>query len=243
MSIIILEMFKKREKLYEGKAKIVYKTEEPDKLILFFKDSATAFDGLKKAHQKGKGALNNTISSILFEILHREGIRTHYIQKLSDNEMLVWKAERYPVEVVVRNIAAGSVVRRLGFKEGERFTKPLVEFFYKNDELHDPIVCESHIELMKLAPPEDVPEMKRVALKVNSILSELFAERGITLVDFKLEFGKLPNGELAIVDEISPDSMRLWDSESGEKLDKDRFRFDLGDLLEGYKKVLDKLLG
>ncbi len=234
-------MPEKKKKLYEGKAKIVYETEDPDKLILHFKDSATAFDGVKKAQLEGKGSLNNTISSIIFEVLHKKGIKTHYIKKLSDNEMLVWRAERFLVEVVVRNLAAGSIVKRLGFKEGEKFEKPLVEFFYKNDQLHDPLVCEAHIELMKLAPIEALPTMRETALKVNSILSEFFSQNGIILVDFKLEFGRLPDGSIGIVDEISPDSMRLWDAETGEKLDKDRFRFDLGDLLEGYRKVLERI--
>lgn len=234
-------MPEKIKKLYEGKAKIVYETEERDKLILEFKDTATAFDGVKKAELEGKGTLNNTISSLIFEILERHGVRTHFIRKLSDREMLVWRAERFLVEVVVRNVAAGSVVRRLGFKEGERFEKPLVEFFYKNDELHDPLVCETHIELMNLAPMEALPSMRETALKVNEVLSKLFSDKGIILVDFKLEFGKLPDGSVGIVDEISPDSMRLWDAETGEKLDKDRFRFDLGDLLEGYRKVLERI--
>jgi len=234
-------MPRKTKKLYEGKAKVVYETDEPDKLILHFKDTATAFDGVKKAELKGKGALNNTISSLIFELLHTKGIKTHFIGKLSEDEMLVWKAERFLVEVVVRNIAAGSVVKRLGFKEGEKFEKPLVEFFYKNDELHDPMVCEPHIELMNLAPLEAVPLMRETALKVNETLSRFFEEHGITLVDFKLEFGKLPDGSVGIVDEISPDSMRLWDAKTGEKLDKDRFRFDLGDLLEGYRKILKQI--
>ncbi len=234
-------MVKRTKKLYEGKAKVVYETDDPNKLILFFKDSATAFDGAKKAELKGKGALNNTISSLIFEILNSKGIRTHFIERLSDNEMLVWRAKRFPVEVVVRNIAAGSVVKRLGFKEGEEFKKPLVELFYKNDELHDPLICEEHIQLMNLAPVEALPLMKETALKVNDILREFFSEHHIKLVDFKLEFGLLPDGELAIVDEISPDSMRLWDANTGEKLDKDRFRFDLGDLLEGYRKVLNRI--
>ena len=234
-------MPRKVRKLYEGKAKIVYETEDPERLVLHFKDTATAFDGVKRAELKGKGALNNTISSLIFEILNKHGVKTHFIEKLSENEMLVWRAERFLVEVVVRNVAAGSIVRRLGIKEGERFERPLVEFFYKNDELHDPLVCESHIELLRLAPLEALPLMKETALKVNGVLSKLFSEKGIVLVDFKLEFGRLPDGSVAVVDEISPDSMRLWDAETGEKLDKDRFRFDLGDLLEGYRKVLDRI--
>ena len=233
----------KREKLYEGKAKIVYSTEDPDKVILFFKDEASAFDGVKKATVRGKGALNNAISSMIFEILAKKGIKSHYIRKLSDNEMLVWKAKPYGVEVVVRNVAAGSIVKRLGLKEGEKFKKPLVELFYKNDELHDPLICEAHVELLDLAPLEEIPSMKDIALKVNEVLSRIFSEKGLLLVDFKLEFGKLPSGELALIDEISPDSMRVWDARTGEKLDKDRFRFDLGDLLEGYREILRRMEG
>ncbi len=234
-------MPRRGNKLYEGKAKIVYETEDPHKLILHFKDTVSAFDGLKKERLRGKGSLNNTISSLLFEILESRGVKTHYIQKISDNEMLVWKAERFPVEVVVRNVSAGSILKRLGLKEGERFKKPLVEFFYKNDELHDPLICAEHIEALGLAPAHAVPLMKETALRVNEILGELFAKQGILLVDFKLEFGRLPDGSVGVVDEISPDSMRLWDSRTGEKLDKDRFRYDLGDLLEGYREVLRRL--
>ncbi len=232
---------RKLEKLYEGKAKIVYKTEEEDKYILLFKDSATAFDGAKKANIVGKGSLNNKISSLIFEILESKGIKTHYIKKLSDNEMLVWKAERLLIEVVVRNISAGSICKRLGFREGLEFNPPLVEFFYKNDELHDPLICEEHIRLMNLATEKEVKVMKETALKVNVVLKEFFDKHGIRLVDFKLEFGRLPDGTLAVVDEISPDSCRLWDKKTGEKLDKDRFRFELGDLLEGYKKIFEKI--
>ncbi|HIQ49550.1 MAG TPA: phosphoribosylaminoimidazolesuccinocarboxamide synthase [Aquifex aeolicus] len=232
---------KKVRKLYEGKAKIVYETHEHDKLVLEFKDTASAFDGLKKEVIKGKGNLNAEISSVIFEILENQSIKTHYIKKLSDNEMLVWKAEPFPVEVVVRNLAAGSLVKRYGIKEGTPLEPPLVEFFMKSDELHDPMVCINHIKLLNLAPADLIPEMEKIALKVNDILKKFFAEKGILLVDFKLEFGRLPDGSIAIIDEISPDSMRLWDKSTGEKLDKDRFRFDLGDLLEGYKKVLSKL--
>ena len=232
---------KKVRKLYEGKAKIVYETHEHDKLVLEFKDTASAFDGLKKEVIKGKGNLNAEISSVIFEILENQSIKTHYIKKLSDNEMLVWKAEPFPVEVVVRNLAAGSLVKRYGIKEETPLEPPLVEFFMKSDELHDPMVCINHIKLLNLAPVDLIPEMEKTALKVNDILKKFFAEKGILLVDFKLEFGRLPDGSIAIIDEISPDSMRLWDKSTGEKLDKDRFRFDLGDLLEGYKKVLSKL--
>jgi phosphoribosylaminoimidazole-succinocarboxamide synthase len=231
------------EKLYEGKAKVIYKTEEEDKVIVFFKDSATAFDATKKAEIEGKGVINNTISSLLFELLEKSGIRTHYIKKLSDREMLVWRAKRFDLEVVVRNITAGSLCKRLGLEEGLELKPPLVEFFYKNDQLHDPLICADHIRLLNLAEDWQVQSMKEMALKTNEVLREFFKEHGLLLVDFKLEFGILPDGSLAVIDEISPDTCRLWDAKTGEKLDKDRFRFDLGDLMEGYRRVLEKIQG
>jgi phosphoribosylaminoimidazole-succinocarboxamide synthase (EC 6.3.2.6) len=231
------------EKLYEGKAKVIYKTEEEDKVIVFFKDSATAFDATKKAEIEGKGVINNTISSLLFELLEKSGIKTHYIKKVSDREMLVWRAKRFDLEVVVRNITAGSLCKRLGLEEGLELNPPLVEFFYKNDRLHDPLVCVEHIKLLNLAEDWQVQSMKEMALKTNQVLREFFKEHGLLLVDFKLEFGILPDGSLAVIDEISPDTCRLWDAKTREKLDKDRFRFDLGDLMEGYRKVLEKIQG
>jgi phosphoribosylaminoimidazole-succinocarboxamide synthase len=229
------------DKVYEGKAKIVYRTEDPDKYILYFKDTATAFDATKKAQIVGKGELNNTISSLIFDMLEKKGIKTHFIRKLSQREMLVWRAKRFDVEVVVRNITAGSLCKRLGIEEGRLLHKPLVEFFYKNDTLHDPLLCYEHILLLELLKEEQVSVLKKTALEVNEILKDFFKERGLLLVDFKLEFGELPDGKIAIVDEISPDTCRLWDAKTGEKLDKDRFRFDLGDLIEGYKKVLERI--
>jgi phosphoribosylaminoimidazole-succinocarboxamide synthase len=231
------------EKLYEGKAKVIYKTEEEDRVIVFFKDSATAFDATKRAEIEGKGVINNTISSLLFELLEKLGIKTHYIKKISDREMLVWRAKRFDLEVVVRNITAGSLCKRLGLEEGLELKPPLVEFFYKNDQLHDPLICAEHIRLLNLAEDWQVQSMKEMALKTNQILREFFKEHGLLLVDFKLEFGILPDGSLAVIDEISPDTCRLWDAKTREKLDKDRFRFDLGDLMEGYKRVLEKIQG
>ena len=230
----------KREKLYEGKAKIIYATDEPDKVIAYYKDSATAFDAIKKATIKGKGVLNNTIASFFFKLLNEKGIPTHFIKQLSDREMLIYKVEIIPVEVVVRNIAAGSIVKRLGIPEKTEFNPPLVEFYLKNDELHDPIICEQHIYAMKLAKPEEVQKMKELALKVNEIIKDFMAKQGIILVDFKLEFGR-KDGEIVLADEISPDTCRFWDAKTGESLDKDRFRFDLGDLIEGYQKILEKI--
>lgn len=230
--------------LYEGKAKIVYEIEgEHKKYIIFFKDTATAFDATKSAKIEGKGVLNNTISSLLFELLEKNGIKTHFVQKISDREMLVWKAKRFDLEVVVRNITAGSICKRLGLKEGERLKKPIVEFFYKNDKLHDPLICIDHALLLGIADKKALKDTVKIALKVNTILKRFFKSHGLLLVDFKLEFGRLVDGTLAVIDEISPDTCRLWDAKTGEKLDKDRFRFDLGDLIEGYKKVLEKVQG
>ena len=231
----------KRQKLYEGKAKIVYATDEPDKVILYFKDDTTAFDGVKKEQILGKGVINNTISSIIFELLKKRGIPTHYIKKLSEREMLTYRVEIIPVEVVVRNFAAGSFTRRYGIPEGTKLEKPLVETFWKNDELHDPLVCNEHIELLKLASLSDVQEMKKMALEVNEILKAFFAAKDILLVDFKLEFGKTPDGRLVLADEISPDSCRLWDAKTKKKLDKDVFRYDLGSLKEVYQELLKRL--
>ncbi len=226
--------------LYEGKAKKVYEVDE-DKCLIYFKDTATAFDATKKAEVEGKGVLNNTISSLMFKLLEEKGVKTHFIERVSEREMLVWKAERFDLEVVVRNITAGSICKRLGFKEGEKLEKPLLEFFYKNDQLHDPLICVEHATLLRIADKKTLKDIVKIALKVNTILKRFFKSHGLLLVDFKLEFGRLPDGALAVIDEISPDTCRLWDAKTGEKLDKDRFRFDLGDLIEGYKKVLQKV--
>ena len=228
--------------LYEGKAKKVYEVDK-DKCLIYFKDTATAFDATKKAEVEGKGILNNAISSLLFKLLEEKGVKTHFIERVSEREMLVWRAKRIDLEVVVRNITAGSICKRLGFKEGEKLKKPLVEFFYKNDQLHDPLICIEHAVLLNIADKRTLKDIVKIALKVNTILKSFFKSHGLLLVDFKLEFGRLPEGTLAVIDEISPDTCRLWDAKTGEKLDKDRFRFDLGDLLEGYKKVFERVQG
>jgi len=228
--------------LYEGKVKKVYEVDK-DKCLIYFKDTATAFDATKKAEVEGKGILNNAISSLLFKLLEEKGVKTHFIERVSEREMLVWRAKRLDLEVVVRNITAGSICKRLGFKEGEKLKKPLVEFFYKNDQLHDPLICIEHAVLLNIADKRTLKDIVKIALKVNTILKSFFKSHGLLLVDFKLEFGRLPEGTLAVIDEISPDTCRLWDAKTGEKLDKDRFRFDLGDLLEGYKKVLERVQG
>ena len=228
--------------LYEGKAKKVYEVDK-DKCLIYFKDTATAFDATKKAEVEGKGILNNAISSLLFKLLEEKGVKTHFIERVSEREMLVWRAKRLDLEVVVRNITAGSICKRLGFKEGEKLKKPLVEFFYKNDQLHDPLICIEHAVLLNITDKRTLKDIVKIALKVNTILKSFFKSHGLLLVDFKLEFGRLPEGTLAVIDEISPDTCRLWDAKTGEKLDKDRFRFDLGDLLEGYKKVFERVQG
>lgn len=226
--------------LYEGKAKILWETDEPALMVQEFKNDATAFDGTKHEVIAGKGKLNNTISSHLFELLNEKGVRTHFREKISDNEMLVERLSMLPIEVVVRNIAAGSLVRRLGIEEGTTFDPPLVEFYLKDDSLHDPILSEEHVRAMGLATPSQVREMKESALAVNETLRRFLLERGMKLVDFKLEFGTV-GGELVLGDEISPDTCRFHDATTGEIMDKDRFRQDLGGFLEAYHEVLSRV--
>ena len=228
--------------LYEGKAKRIYSIKGEDNIYLQeFKDDATAFDGIKKDTINDKGVLNNEISSVIFEYLNKKGIPTHFIKKVSENEMLVKKVEIILVEVVCRNIAAGSLVKRLGFKEGEVLKKPLVEYYYKNDDLHDPIFTEDHIYAMGLANNSEMKIIKEYAVKINELLTQFFIERGLKLVDFKLEFGRDKDGNIILADEISPDTCRLWDSKTNKKLDKDRFRFDLGEVQESYKEIKKRI--
>ncbi len=235
----------RRKMIYEGKAKIIYEGPDEGTLIQYFKDDATAFNAEKKAEISGKGVLNNRISAHLMTKLEGIGIPTHFIRSINMREQLVRAVEIIPLEVVVRNIAAGSLCKRLGVKEGTILQRPLVEYYYKKDELGDPLVSEDHIMVFNWADPYELEEMVSMAWRVNDYLNGLFAGIGLKLVDFKLEFGRIYGdmGELYIVlaDEISPDNCRLWDAKSGEKLDKDRFRFDLGDLVEGYQKVAEKL--
>ncbi len=236
---------KRRKKLYEGKAKIIYEGPDSSTVIQYFKDHATAFNAEKKATIAGKGVLNNRISAHLMTKLEQIGIPTHFIKSLNMREQLVRSVEIIPLEVVIRNVAAGSLCKRLGLKEGEHLHRPLIEFYYKKDELGDPLVGEDHIMTFGWADPYELDEMVAMATRVNDYLSGLFAGIGLTLVDFKLEFGRIwgEHGELYIVlaDEVSPDNCRLWDSQTGEKMDKDRFRFDLGDLVEGYQYIAKKL--
>ena len=227
--------------LYEGKAKRVYETSDPDLLWIEYKDSATAFDGKKKAEIAGKGRLNNLISSIVFTKLQERGIASHFVRQLSETEQLVKKVEIIPLEVVVRAYAAGSISKRLGIPEGTELPRPIVEFYYKNDALGDPLLTEDHIEILGLASKAEVELLKAKALEVNQVLSELFRQLGIKLVDFKLEFGRDSQGNIVLADEISPDTCRLWDLETGERLDKDVFRRDLGSLTEAYEAILARL--
>jgi phosphoribosylaminoimidazole-succinocarboxamide synthase len=233
----------KQDKLYEGKAKLIYATNDPNLYWVAYKDDATAFNGVKKAQLASKGELNNKISSIFFKLLREKGIENHFVQSLSDTEQLVKKVTIIPVEVVVRNYAAGSMAKRLGLEEGLPLEQPIVEYYYKNDDLGDPLMVEDHVYMLKLATAEQMKEIKRLALKVNEVLTELMKEKGIILVDFKLEFGVDTAGNVMLADEISPDTCRFWDAETKQKLDKDRFRRDLGGVIEAYREILERLGG
>ncbi len=231
----------KKEQLYEGKAKKVYATDDPDLLIVAYKDDATAFNGLKKGTICGKGVINNQMSNRLMQRLEREGVPTHFVKELSERETLVRRVGIVPLEVIVRNIAAGSFSKRYGVPEGVVFDAPTVEFSYKDDALGDPLINTSHAIAMHLARKDEIETIKRYALRVNEVLRAVWADCGVTLVDFKLEFGRLPDGTIILADEISPDTCRLWDSKTGKKLDKDRFRRDLGDVEDAYTEVMRRL--
>ena len=229
----------KLEKLYEGKAKILYKTSDPDLLIQYFKDDASAFDGKKKGTIVDKGVMNNHMSTRIFEYLEDNGVKTHFVKNLNDREMLVKSLKIIPVEVVLRNVAAGSLCKRLGIEEGREFNEqPILEFFYKSDPLGDPMINECHVDIFGWATKEEVEILKSEGLKVNKLMVDFFKERKIRLVDFKIEFGR-HNGEVLLGDEISPDGCRLWDWDTNEKMDKDRFRFNLGSVEEKYQQVYD----
>lgn len=233
----------KGQLLYEGKAKRLYATDEQDILWVEYKDSATAFNGEKKAEIAGKGMLNNKITSLIFERLQGAGIASHFVKQLSDHEQLVQQVAIIPVEVVTRNIVAGSMAKRLGLEEGTVLKRPIVEFYYKDDALGDPIITEDHIEMLELASTEEVQELRDKALKVNEVLIGFFKEVGVDLVDFKIEFGRDQEGRILLADEISPDTCRLWDAQTKQKLDKDVFRRDLGNLTDAYELILAKLGG
>ena len=227
--------------LYEGKAKQVYSTENENEFIVYFKDDATAFNGEKKATISSKGILNNKISTIMFEMLHDNQINTHFVKSLSDREMLVKKVEILPLEVIVRNITAGSFCKRYGIEEGLVLDEPIFELSYKNDEYGDPMLNEDHALAMKLATREEIAFLKAQTIKINELMKDFFLKMNLKLVDFKLEFGKDVEGNIILADEISPDTCRLWDVNTNEKLDKDRFRRDLGDLVQGYEEVLARM--
>lgn len=233
---------KKLEMLYEGKAKKVHKTDNDDLYIVDYKDDATAGNGAKKGQIKGKGAINNGFSAFMFRILESEGVPTHFVELLSDNESLVKKVSILPLEVIIRNIAAGSFSKRYGVKEGTMLSEPTCEFSYKNDELGDPLMNDYHAVAMGLASWEQVDVVRKYAFKVNEVMKDYFEKRGVTLVDFKLEFG-LHKDEIILADEISPDTCRFWDSETGKKLDKDRFRRDLGGIEEAYEEIFKRMKG
>ncbi len=230
----------KKELLYEGKAKKVFKTENPDVLIVDYKDDATAFNGLKKGTIVGKGVVNNRMSNYMFKVLEEQGVPTHYIEELSDRETAVKKVEIVPLEVIIRNIAAGSFSKRLGVPEGTPFKEPTIEFSYKNDDLGDPLINDYFAIAMELATREEIDTIVKYAFKVNEVLKDFFLKANIELVDFKIEFGRY-HGQVILADEISPDTCRLWDATTHEKLDKDRFRRDLGNVEEAYQEVFKRL--
>ena len=230
----------KRELIYEGKAKRVYATDKADEVIVSYKDDATAFNGLKKGTIEGKGAINNRMSNYLMTLLEKKGVPTHLVRELSDRETVVKRVSIVPLEVIIRNISAGSFAKRYGVEEGIVFDEPTIEFSYKNDELHDPLINSYHALALGLATKGEIETIKRYAFTVNSVLCEYFLGLGVRLVDFKLEFGRLPSGEIVLADEISPDTCRFWDAKTN---DKDRFRRDMGGVEEAYKEMMHRVLG
>lgn len=230
-----------KEQLYEGKAKKVFATDDPELLIVAYKDDATAFNGLKKGTIVGKGVINNKMSNRLMAMLEKNGVPTHYVKELSDRETLVRRVSIVPLEVIVRNIAAGSFAKHYGVEEGIVFDQPTVEYSYKNDALGDPLLNTSHALALKVATAEEIETIRTYALRINELLKAFWLTCGVTLVDFKLEFGRLSDGTIVLADEISPDTCRLWDAATGEKLDKDRFRRDLGGVEEAYAEIMHRL--
>ena len=233
----------KKEQLYEGKAKKVYATDDSSLVIVSYKDDATAFNGLKKGTIEGKGVINNKMSNFLMQILEKEGVKTHFVEELSERDTLVKKVSILPLEVIIRNISAGSFAKHYGVKEGIVFAEPTIEFSYKNDDLGDPLLNEYHALALGLATKDEIALVKSMAFKINEVLKEYFKKLNVTLVDFKIEFGKTVDGEIVLADEISPDTCRFWDSTTGEKLDKDRFRRDLGGVEGAYQEMMRRLMG
>ncbi len=233
----------KKEQLYEGKAKKVYATDDPQVLLVDYKDDATAFNGLKKGTIAGKGAINNRVTNFMMQLLEKEGVPTHFIKELSDRETLVKKVSIVPLEVIIRNVSAGSFAKRYGVEEGIVFKKPTIEFSYKNDALGDPLINSYHALALGLATEAEIGEIKRLAFKVNDVMKDFFKKVNVDLIDFKLEFGRLSDGTIVLADEISPDTCRFWDSTTHEKLDKDRFRRDLGNVEDAYTEMMKRILG
>ena len=234
---------KKLEQVYEGKAKKVFATDDPELFIVDYKDDATAFNGEKKGTIAGKGVINNRVTNYLMGLLEKEGVPTHFVKELSERETLVKKVSIVPLEVIIRNISAGSFAKRYGVKEGIVFDEPTIEFSYKNDDLGDPLINSYHAFALKLATKEEIETIKKYAFAVNDFLKKFMKGIGIDLVDFKLEFGRLSDGTIVLADEISPDTCRFWDSKTGEKLDKDRFRRDLGNVEGAYQEIMRRMIG
>lgn len=233
----------KTTQLYEGKAKKVFATNDPDLVIVSYKDDATALDGLKKGTITGKGVINNRMSNYLCRLLEKHGVPTHFVEELNDRETVVKKVSIVPLEVIIRNISAGSFAKRYGVEEGIVFAEPTIEFSYKNDDLHDPLINSYHALALGLATKKEIEEIKAMAFKVNDILKEYFLSLNVKLVDFKLEFGRLKDGTIVLADEISPDTCRFWDADTNEKLDKDRFRRDMGGVEDAYNEMMKRVFG
>ncbi len=231
----------KTVQLYEGKAKKVYATADENLCIVSYKDDATAFNGLKKGTIAGKGVVNNRMSNMLMQLLEKQGVPTHYVEEISDRETVVKKVKIVPLEVIIRNVSAGSFAKRYGVEEGIAFDEPTIEFSYKNDDLGDPLINTYHALALKLATKQEIETIKTYAFKVNEVLKNYFAALGVRLIDFKLEFGKLPDGTIVLADEISPDTCRFWDIKTNEKLDKDRFRRDMGGVEDAYKEIFKRV--
>ncbi len=233
----------KKEMLYEGKAKRVYATDNAEVLLVSYKDDATAFNGLKKGTISGKGAINNRVTNFMMQLLEKEGVPTHFVEELSERETLVKRVSIVPLEVIIRNISAGSFAKRYGVEEGIVFAEPTIEFSYKNDDLGDPLINEYHALALGVATKEEIDTIKNMAFKVNEVMKAFFKKLNVDLVDFKLEFGKVADGSIVLADEISPDTCRFWDSTTHEKLDKDRFRRDLGNVEDAYQEMMKRILG
>lgn len=239
--IKVLMSITKLNQIYEGKAKKVFATDNPEYYIVEYKDDATAFNGLKKGTISGKGVINNRMSNIMFRLMEKKGIHTHFVEELSDRETVVRAVKIVPLEIIIRNVAAGSFSKRYGVEEGRELLRPTLEFSLKDDALNDPLINDSHIIALGVATESELESIRNMAFKVNDVMKEFFAGIGIKLIDFKIEAGRLPNGEIVLADEISPDTCRFWDAKTNEKLDKDRFRRDLGNVEEAYQEIFKRI--